>query len=79
MIHQQHLSKQHTFLQPLQSFLLMEQLIKHLKLTDSDAGRYATYAFACLDADAYSFPHAFAGWYRSLNAGSTVAETTCSG
>ncbi|CAE5979756.1 unnamed protein product [Arabidopsis arenosa] len=22
----------------------------------------ATYAFACLSADAYSFPHAFAGW-----------------
>lgn len=51
----------------------MEQLIKHLKLTDSDAARYATYALACLDADAYSFPHAFSGWYRSLNAGSTVA------
>jgi len=28
---------------------------------------------------AYSFPPSFAGWYRSLNAGSTVAETTCSG
>ena len=31
----------------------MEQLIKHLKLTDSDAGIYAIVAFACLDADAY--------------------------
>lgn len=27
----------------------------------------------------YSFPHALTGWYRSLNAGSTVAGTTGSG
>lgn len=39
----------------------------------------ATYAFACLSADAVRFPHVFAGWSRSLNAGSTVASTTCSG